>query len=394
MNYQDFTTPCFVLHEEELAKSIVGFQRALNRNFPKSIVGYSVKTNSLPYCLKIAREHGCYAEVVSSDEFELSLACGFSVERIVYNGPMKSKPTFLQAMQGGALVNIETFREIEWLRELPATKCYKVGIRLNIDISQISPQDQNHADDNSRFGFSLESGDFRNAVELIRSLGHIEIVGLHTHRTSKTRSPFFYQNVIKYAQEVIKQFGFELTYWDLGGGYFGMMPGKPSYEDYSNAIFAALDPHYRNLVVVVEPGNALVASAFDYVASVIDVKFHSGNYYVTIDGTRNDVDPFFRKTDYFKDLILTSKGEISGYPQVVSGSTCLEYDRLFTIPLKERKLNVGDKIHFHRVGAYTMCLSPLFINYFPTVYSVDKEGKTKIVRDRWTKDDFLMKSIK
>ena len=32
---------------------------------------------------------------------------------------MKSKSTFLEAIAGGAIVNIETKREIEWLKELP-----------------------------------------------------------------------------------------------------------------------------------------------------------------------------------------------------------------------------------------------------------------------------------
>lgn len=394
MKYDELDTPCFILHEDELVKSIAGFQRALSNCFSQSIVGYSVKTNSLPYCLQLARECGCFAEVVSKDEFELSLACGFSIDHIIYNGPMKSKSTFLQAIQGGAIVNIETFREIEWLKELPSLKTYEVGIRLNIDITQISSEDQNHDDDNSRFGFSAESHDFCNAVSMIKALGNINITGLHTHRTSKTRSVKFYQNVIKYAQPIIGEFGLNLKYWDFGGGFFGRMPEKPTYENYAAAILGALSPCYQNLVIIVEPGNALVASAFDYLSSVLDVKAHNGQYFITIDGTRNDIDPFFHKVDYFKELISKTKEEITAdKPQIVSGSTCLENDRLFRLCVQDRKINVGDKILFHRVGAYTMCLTPLFINYFPCVYSTHNDDSVKIVRERWSAKDFLTKSI-
>ncbi len=394
MTYEGFHTPCFLLRERELEESITSFQQALRSRFSQSIVGYSVKTNPLPYCLRFACEKGCYAEVVSGDEFELALACGFSVDHIIYNGPMKSKQTFVQAVQGSAIVNIETFREIEWLETLPSTKTYGVGVRLNIDISKISPKDQNHDDDNSRFGFSVETPDFRDIISKIKALGNVDIVGLHTHRTSKTRSPRFYQNVIQYAQPIIDEYGLNLKYWDFGGGFFGRMPGKPTYQDYADAIYSSLASSNRNIVVIVEPGNALVASAFDYLTSVLDVKNHQGQYYVTIDGTHNDIDPFFHKKDYFKEL-LTKGGErvAAGKPQLVSGSTCLENDRLFTLAGHEKKLNVGDKILFHRVGAYTMCLTPLFISFFPPVYSVEKNGSVKIVRKKWTANDFLIKSI-
>ena len=50
------------------------------------------------------------------------------MKEIVFNGPMKSKSQFLEAVMGGAIVNIETHREIAWLKELPIDGHYKVGI--------------------------------------------------------------------------------------------------------------------------------------------------------------------------------------------------------------------------------------------------------------------------
>ena len=73
----------------------------LKTNFKNAIVGYSVKTNSTPYCLSKAKEFGAYAEVVSHDEYELAQFCGFTPDRIIYNGPMKSKETFLKCVIGG-----------------------------------------------------------------------------------------------------------------------------------------------------------------------------------------------------------------------------------------------------------------------------------------------------
>ena len=77
--------------------------------------------------------------------------------------------------------------------------------------------------------------------------------------------------------------------------------------------------------------------------------------------------------------------------QIVSGCTCLEYDRLFTLEQKPL-LSVGDRIYYRNVGAYTMCLSPMFIRYIPNIYMKTHDGY-ELVRRRWTANEHIMKNI-
>lgn len=393
MDKYNVNTPCFILNEQDIVQNIYSFKTALNTYFAKNIIAYSVKTNSLPYILKIVKDNGCYAEVVSYHEYNLAIKVGFQKEHIIYNGPMKSKETFLDALKNKATVNIETWREIDWLDELPTDKEYEVGIRININTSLVSPEDESHPNDDSRFGFSFESGEFEKAINLILLKKNIKIVGIHSHKTPKTRSIRFYERVICYVQEIIFKYNLSLKYWDLGGGFFGCMPNKPTYKEYAQAFFNSLDSKLRHLTLIVEPGNAIVASTFDYIAEVIDIKSHDENIYICTDGTRNDIDPFFHKSDYFKEFIyLNNTSVISQSPQVVSGLTCLEYDRMFTIPSGERKLNVGDRVVFHRVGAYTMSLTPMFIHYLPIIYLKDVNGHLSVIRDEWCEEEFIQKS--
>lgn len=126
---------------------------------------------------------------------------------------------------------------------------------------------------------------------------------------------------------------------------------------------------------------------------MIDIKQHDEKIFVTTDGTRNDVDPFFHKVDYFKHIIYNKKSNESELPQVVGGLTCLEYDRLFTLPKGSQTLSVGDFIVLERVGAYTMALTPLFIHYFPTIYIKKNNGEYDIIREEWQVDDFIQKAI-
>ena len=392
LTYDYLRTPCYILYITELKKSISGFKLALENSFKQSAIGYSVKTNSLPYIMSEARSLGCYAEVVSSDEYELALLCRYPKNRIIYNGPMKSRETFLDAVVNGAIVNIETHRELEWLSDLPSERSYKIGLRLNVNISKISPEDADGENDNSRFGFSDETDEFLKALEKIDALPNVLFAGLHIHRTAHSRSIGFYKNSIKYACETIRKYSLNLDYLDVGGGYFGIFPNKPTYQQYADAFKEVLQSYQLDeLKVIIEPGNALVASCFSLLSEVIDVKHVEKNrWFITTDGSRNDIDPFFRKNSYLSELLTDGEGNLVE-EQVVSGCTCLEYDRLFTINDKPL-LKVGDRILFRNVGAYTMCLTPLFIRYIPNVYAWDGE-KYELVREKWTANEYVQKSI-
>lgn len=388
-------TPCFIFDEVEFKRGIVGFRVALEQKFAKCAIGYSVKTNSLPYALMQAHRFGCKAEVVSHDEYKLARLCGYEPSEIIYNGPMKSRETFLEALRGGAIVNIETKRELKWLSELPEGEVYDIGLRLNINISYVSPEDADGDDDNSRFGFSDESEEFAEAVEYIESFPKLRLAGLHIHRTAHSRSPRFYERSVAYAAAVIKKYDLQLDYLDVGGGYFGIFPNKPTFEDYANSIYKPLhEAGLDGLKIIVEPGNALTASSFSFLSEVIDVKeIDDKTRFVTTDGSRNDIDPFFKKTDYLKEILPCETDRPIEPLQIITGCTCLEYDRLFTLKDYPR-LEVGDRILYNNVGAYTMTLSPQFIRLWPRIYAINAKGEVSLVRREGHAQDIMNLNIK
>jgi len=380
-NIFQINTPCFIFDEAGFKRGIEDFHDALTTKFKRITIGYSVKTNSLPYALMQAHRYGCKAEVVSHDEYRLARLCGFNHNDIVYNGPLKSWETFHEAVTGGTIVNIETKRELQWLDSLSEGKIYNIGLRLNINISKVSPEDAEGDDDNSRFGFSDETNEFADAIDFILSRPKLRLTGLHIHRTAHSRSPRFYERSVEYAASVIKKYNLNLDYLDVGGGYFGIFPNKPTFNDYAEAFHRPLkDYGLDDLRIIVEPGNALTASSFKFLSEVIDVKkVDYKTRFVTTDGSRNDIDPFFKKTDYLKKILYTSDNRDTEPLQIITGCTCLEYDRLFNLTDMPR-LEVGDRILYNNVGAYTLTLSPQFIRLWPRVYVVDSVGKCKLIR--------------
>lgn len=381
-------TPYYVIDEAELENNTNKLYQALETYFPNHILGYSFKTNSLPWILNKMKELHAYAEVVSADEYELAKQMGF--KQIIYNGPMKSEETFKEALVNKMIVNIETQREIKWLAQLPQDRLYQVGLRVNYDIEAYCPNESTCGQEGGRFGFCYENKALEEIINKLKKMNHVELVGLHFHISSKTRGLHIYKTSAMICSKIIKEYNLNLQYIDIGGGFFGGMPNKPSFQEYIKIIYDELKEEMstQEIKLIVEPGAAIVASPIDFVTSVIDVKETTYNTFVVTDGSRNDVDPLMSKTSYLFDIELyhNQDRDVKG-EQVLCGYTCMEHDRLFKLR-NHLSLCEGDRVIYHKVGSYTMCLSPLFINYFPTVY-VKTGNNYHEVREKWTHYDFM-----
>jgi len=393
--YDNLETPYFLIDKKELIKNIDNLKSALKKSWDNYIIGYSFKTNSLPWLVKYFKNSGFYAEVVSDDEYQLALMIGYDKHKLVYNGPQKSKSTFLEAIKNGCIVNIDSQRELNWLNELDKSKGkrYEIGIRVNFDLEKYCPNESAMGLEGGRFGFCYENGDLKKAIDYVQSLEHVNLVGIHLHCSTKTRSQNVYREICRIACEIKRAYALRLKYIDIGGGFFGGLADKPQFCDYMEVISSELIKEFttENTILIVEPGTSLVSSPFSFVTSVIDIKKTTRNNFIITDGSRIYVDPLFKKSKYlFKIKYHDTSQRSMLKTQVVSGFTCMENDRLFILE-NHPQLLVGDKIIYEKVGAYTICLSPLFIKYFPTVYLND-DGNIYKVRDKWTTNEYLSKS--
>src|SRR3546814_3881387 len=91
----------YIFHPDRFKENINAFSTALSRYFSDPIMGYSFKTNYVPALCRIAAVQGCCAEVVSGMEYDLALALGYTPDRIIFNGPVKSQADVLRALDDG-----------------------------------------------------------------------------------------------------------------------------------------------------------------------------------------------------------------------------------------------------------------------------------------------------
>ena len=390
MSEMPIKTPYFLINQDALTEGLEKLNKALITAWPNYIIGYSYKTNALPWVINYFRDNGCYAEVVSDDEYELAKTIGVEKAHVIYNGIAKTKETFLEAIKNHAIVNIDSEYEIDWLDELEKDK-YSVGVRVNFDLESKCPGQTQCGEDGERFGFCYENGELKKAIDQIESKG-VRVAGLHLHKSSKTRMPDIYKAIAEVAVEIGREYSLKLDYIDIGGGFFGGLDTKPQFPEYFDMVAGILAEQFqpKTTTLIVEPGMALIGAPIDYVTTVVDVKRTTRNTFVVTDGSRTQIDPLMTKMRYFNEIIRRGDSRKLIDKQIISGFTCMEHDRLFEL-VDGEELLPGDQIVYHKVGAYTMCLSPLFIKLYPDVYVKD-DGKVYRVRDRWSADEYRSRS--
>jgi len=285
LTHDHLETPYFLIDELELQSNLNQLEEALQKHWGNSLIGYSFKTNGLPWLLNYFKEGGIYAEVVSDDEYELAKKLGYEKDKIIYNGVAKSKETFIEAIKNRCIVNVDSQRELDWLKELDQSswEMYEVGIRVNFDLERACPNETVMGAEGGRFGFCYENEELKKAIDTINALKTISLTGLHLHCSTKTRSLNIYRAISKMACEITRKYSLKLKFVDVGGGFFGGLKDKPQFDEYIEVISFELSKVFNNeeTVLIVEPGTSIVSSPFSFVTSVVDVKQTSANHFVT-----------------------------------------------------------------------------------------------------------------
>ena len=159
-------TPYYVIDKQELEDNFNKLVDALKLYWNNYIIGYSYKTNSLPWIVEYFNKKNCFSEVVSNDEYELGKLLGIEKNKYIYNGPIKTKESFIETANNGCYVNIDSARELKWATELKGN--YKIGLRVNFDIEKLCPNQSQCGTEGGRFGFCYENGELGKALNFLK----------------------------------------------------------------------------------------------------------------------------------------------------------------------------------------------------------------------------------
>jgi len=385
-----FGSPVFVISEKKLREQQKDALRIFKTRYPKVQFAWSYKTNYLDAVCSIFHQEGSWAEVVSEFEYDKAKRLGIPGNKIIFNGPDKSKEALNKAIQDGASIHIDHFDELYTLIEVSEkiSKIARVAIRVNMDVGIYPKWD--------RFGFSYENGEALDAIKRIMLAKNLNLVGLHCHIGTYMLSTSAYRiaasKMTLLYKKILNELNHSLEYIDLGGGfaskntlhaqYLDASGIVPNFEDYADAITSGIFEH--NLkpselpMLILETGRALVDESGYLITKVIAHKrLSNGRRAVILDAGVNILFTSF----WYKHRILPTKfyGEHTE-DSVVFGNLCMNID-VIRDGIQLPPIPVGDALVIQNVGAYNMTQWMQFISLRPKVVMIMESGNVEIIRE-------------
>lgn len=402
-------TPLYIYDEDTLRTVCSNFVGAFTKPYPNSSVEYSSKAFCSPAILQIVHSEGLTLDVVTGGELAVALSAGFPAGKINFHGNNKTKPELIEALEAGiGNVTIDSFHEIELLNDVAG----EFGIRQRAML-RLSPSVDPHTHKltttgilDSKFGFSIETGDAERAVEVAMRQPNLDVVGLHFHLGSPIFELEPYEDAIHYvvgfAKDMHDRYGFELRELNVGGGMaIGYVSDRlpPSVDEYAQTIIGALidacdanDVPRPNLTV--EPGRSIVGRAGVAVYTVGGIKRIPGvRTYVSVDGGMGDnIRPALYDARY--EVIFVGDPRAQATETVTIAGKFCESGDILARDVEVPELAPGDLIALPASGAYNLAMASNYnMQPRPAIVLVGDRGDVRVIRRRETYADLLAAEV-
>ena len=385
---KQYGSPLFVFSERVIEEKYNEFKNVFTSRYPEVEFWWSYKTNYLDAICKIYHKLGSKAEVVSEFEYQKARRLGIEGENIIFNGPYKPKDALKTAVKEGAKIHIDHWYEINDLEEIAEELGVEipVAIRCNMDTG-VYPQW-------SRFGFNIDNGEAYDAIKRIYEGKKLYLTGLHSHIGTFMLSASAYANetkkLIELKNRIEKDFGYEIEYIDIGGGFASKNRLKgvyqapevivPSADEYAEAITNAIyeNNHGKLPKLYLETGRALIDEAGFLLTSVFASKrMPDGKKSYIVDA---GVNLLYTAFWYNFEISLDKRYEGLNEPSQINGPLCMNIDVIaenIMLPPLER----GSVLTIWPVGAYNVTQAMQFIRYRPRIVLIDKDSNTHLIKE-------------
>jgi diaminopimelate decarboxylase len=396
-------TPLYVYDEATVRRRASEYMAAMGSS---GQVLYSAKAFASPQFLRVVAEEGLGLDVVSAGELNLALRSGFPRDRIHFLGNNKSVEDLRAAHAAGATIVIDGDHEFDLLREVvPEGRRADVMLRLS---PGVKPDTHDHISTgqlDSKFGFSIESGAARKAVET--ALGHtrVELVGLHSHIGSQIFALRAYEQAMEIMlgllAELKSELGYEPRKLGAGGGLgiaYTHDDDPPTPREFVDTVRNAMVAGCarRELKVpelVVEPGRSIAGPAGLALYTVGSIKDIPGiRRYVAVDGGMGDnIRPKLYGARYEAFLASDPEGAPDG-KVTIAGKYCESTDILIT-DIEMPALEPGDVIAVPAAGAYCLAMASNYNGMPRPEVLMLRDGEARVMRRRETLDDLVAAEV-
>ena len=400
---EQYGTPLYVLDEVTLRARCRQFADAFAARYPNSKAVYASKAYINPALARIVAEEGLGLDVVSGGELAVAVAGDVPLGHVYFHGNNKTPAELEEAVAAGiGRIVVDSFHELDLLERI----CAGVGKTQDI-LVRVSPGIDPHTHVytttgviDSKFGFSIQTGDAERAIVQALAAPHLNLRGLHFH----LGSPIFELEPYQAATDLVLRFaaglreqGLDLQEFSPGGGFaiaYTRNDRPPAPDDYAEAIVGTLTATCAELgmeqpSLVIEPGRSIIGPAGVALYSIGAIKHIPGiRTYVSVDGGMGDN---IRPALYQATYEVLSANRPAAEPDAtvtIAGKYCESGDVLATDVLLPSPA-AGDVIAIPAAGAYCPSMASNYnLNPRPPIILV-RDGESRLIRRRESYADLM-----
>jgi diaminopimelate decarboxylase len=383
----EFGTPLFVYDEATLISRC----EAAVKSFDDG-VAFASKSFLCGAMAKLAHSHGLCIDVATEGELDIVLRSGVPASRIVMHGNNKSDLELSRAIELGIhRLIVDSFEEIARISRL-------LGDHQQIDcLIRVTPGIEAHThefvktgQEDSKFGFSISSGDARKGIELLSAIPGVAVRGVHAHIGSQIFDTVGFAEELKVLIEFTRGDDFEEMC--IGGGLgVAYVEGEkaPSIEEWGRFVRHTAESLglSSNVKITAEPGRSIVAQAGLTLYRVGAIKKLSMRTYVAVDGGMSDNPrPVLYGSGYEAFDVSRPTAKRERLVRIV-GKHCESGDVLVDEAWLPNETGVGDIIATPVTGAYGYSMASNYNRVPRPAVVFVKDGKARLVLRRESLDD-------
>ncbi|KAA0550334.1 diaminopimelate decarboxylase [Bacillus sp. BGMRC 2118] len=403
-----YGTPLYVYDVALIKERAQGFIHTFEKLGVKAQVAYASKAFSSIAMFQLVEEEGLSLDVVSGGELYTAVAAGFPTERIHFHGNNKSVHEIEMALQAGiGCFVVDNFYELTLLEET----CRQLQKKAKILI-RITPGIEAHTHDyiltgqeDSKFGFDLQSGQADEALKLIQTFEFVELLGIHSHIGSQIFETTGFVMAAEKLFEEINNWNIKYKYTpsvvNLGGG-FGIrytsdddpIPVSRYVEEIVSAVNVKVKEYNLTMPEIwIEPGRSLVGDAGTTLYSIGSRKeVPNVRKYVAVDGGMSDnIRPALYEAKY--EAVIANRMRDKNEEIVSIAGKCCESGDMLIWDLPLPKSTSDDILAVFCTGAYGYSMANNYnrIPRPPVVFVED--GQSELVVKRESYEDLIRLDI-
>lgn len=376
---QNYKTPYYFYDMDVLKNTLGEIQtHGLAKGYH---VHFALKANNQIRLLQLIKEAGLGADCVSGGEVQRAIDSGFSPDDIAFAGVGKSDDEIRLGLSHDIFCfNCESVQELEVLNDLAALqdKKARVALRLNPNVKADTHKYITTGLNENKFG--INEKDLDSVLELLPSLKHLKLIGIHFHIGSQIENFTPFEELCTKANALntyIEEKGFSLSVINVGGG-FGINyehPNDQSVPDFKR-FFELFEDNIQlrdHQELHFELGRSVIGQAGSLITRVLYTKKGLSKNFAVVDaGMTELIRPALYEAKHRVDVLTSVKDKLT---YDVVGPICESSDT-FRKDINIPEVTRGDLVAIRSSGAYgeVMRSSYNLRDANPSVFSDDISG--------------------